>query len=121
MIIEFSLVLMTKNLAKQASFYKDVLELELLFEHDDTFGFGKSKQLYILLRQDTSENSHHLTEHKGPQIIAFKCQGDIEAYALKIKQAGFKIRDILKLPEHHIHYLFTEDYDGNEICLSFEL
>ncbi len=121
MIIEFLLILMTRNLAKQASFYKDVLELDLQFEHQDTCGFGKHKQLFIVLRTDTSENSHHLAEHKGPQIITFKCHGDMEQYATKIKEAGFKIRDTLKLPEHHIHYLFTEDYDGNELCLSFTL
>src|SRR5580704_11943340 len=121
MILEFLLVLMTKNLNKQAHFYNDVLELELAFEHQDTIGLGKNGQIYIVLRQDTSEKSHHLSEHKGPQIITFKCEGDIEQYVTKIKQGGFKIRDTLKLPEHHVHYLFTEDYDGNEICLSFTL
>lgn len=121
MISEFLLVLMTKNIEKQASFYKNVLELDLLFKHNGTCGFGKNKQVFIILRNDTAEISHHLADHKGPQIINFKCQGDADHYSSKIKQAGFKIRDTLKLPEHSIHYLFTEDYDGNEICLSFDL
>lgn len=121
MIIDFLVILLTKNLSKQINFYKDILDLELIFDNQDTVGFGKNKRLFFVLREDASEESHHLSEHKGPQIITFKCQGDIEQYIAKIKNSGFKVRDALKLPEQNTHYLFIEDYDCNEICLDFPL
>lgn len=121
MILDFLVVLMTKNLSKQVHFYKDILDLELLFDNQDTIGLGKGKRIFIVLREDKSEKSHHLSEHKGPQIITFKCQGEIDQYIEKIKSSGFKIRDTLKLPKYNIHYLFIEDFDSNEVCLDFPL
>lgn len=121
MILDFLLVLMTKSISQQTIFYKDILDLELIFDHEDIVGLGKNKRLFIILREDNSEESHHLSEHKGPQIITFKCQGDIHQYIEKINKAGFKVRDTLKLPKHDINYLFIEDHDGNEICLDFPL
>lgn len=121
MILDFLFVLMTKNLSNQVQFYKNVLDLELIFDNQDTIGFGKNNRLFLVLREDKSENSHHLSEHKGPQIITFKCQGDINEYIEKIKGSGFKVRDMLELPKHNTHYLFVEDFDGNEICLDFPL
>lgn len=121
MILDLLIVLMTKNLSNQVRFYKDILELELIFDNQDTIGLGKSGRLFIVLREDRTKGSHHLAEHKGPQIITFKCQGNIDFYIQKIKNSGFKVRDTLKLPEHNNHYLFVEDYDGNEICLDFPL
>lgn len=121
MISDFLVVLMTKNLTEQLQFYKDLLDLNLIFDNKDTVGLGKDNRLFIVLREDISENSHHLSDQKGPQIITFKCQGDIEQYSNTIKQAGFKIRDKLLLPEYKVQYLFVEDFDGNEICLDFPL
>lgn len=119
MILDFLVVLMTQNFADQKHFYKDVLETEVIFENQDTVGLGKAGKLFIVLREDQYENSHHLAEHKGSQIITFKCNGDINQYTQKIANAGFKIRDTLQLAEYHTQYLFIEDYDGNEICLDF--
>ena len=75
MILDFVVILLTKHIPEQIGFYKDMLELELLFENQNNYGFGKDKRLFIILKKDTLENSHHLTEHKGPQIISFKCNG----------------------------------------------
>lgn len=119
MISDFFLVLVTKHVRKQLKFYKDLLQLELLFDNKDTIGVGKNGRLFIVLREDDTEESHHLTTQKGPQIITFKCEGNIEHYRRAVTQAGFKVRDELILPEHKIQYLFIEDYDGNEICLNF--
>lgn len=121
MIFDFLVVLMTTNLSKQVQFYKDVLDLELIFDNQDTIGLGKNSRIFLVLREDKSEDSHHLSEHKGPQIITFKCKGDINEYIEKIKASGFKVRDTLKLPKHGTHYLFIEDFDGNEVCLDFPL
>ena len=41
MILDFLVVLMTKHLSDQAGFYKDVLDLELIFNHQGAVGFGK--------------------------------------------------------------------------------
>jgi len=98
-----------------------MLELELIFDNQDAIGLGKDKRIFIVLREDKSEKSHHLSEHKGPQIMTFKCQGDVDLYIKKIRRSGFNVRDTLKLPEYNTHYLFVEDYDGNEICLDFKL
>jgi len=121
MILDFLVILLTKHIPEQIGFYKDMLGLELLFENKDNYGFGKDKRLFIILKKDTSEDSHHLTEHKGPQIISFKCNGNLDQYIKKIQAAGFKVRDTLKLPEYNAHYLFIEDFDGNEICLDFTI
>lgn len=120
-ILDFLVVLMTKNLANQVHFYRDILDLEITFDNQDAVGLGKNNQLYIVLREDKSNKSHHLSEHKGPQIITFKCRGGIVQYIEKIKKSGFKVRDTVKLPTNNTHYLFAEDYDGNEICLHFAL
>ncbi len=119
MIVDFLIVLLTRNISQQKIFYINALGLEILFDNQTTVGLGKKDRQFIVLREDISEGSHHLTEHKGPQLILFKCQGDIETYSDKIKKSGFKIRDTLQIPEHNINYLFIEDYDGNEICLDF--
>lgn len=121
MILDFLVVLLTKHFCEQMSFYKNILELDLIFENQDSCGFGKNNRIFIVLKKDASDDSHHLTEHKGPQIITFKCKGNIDEYMNKIQNSGFKVRDTLELPEHHIHYLFIEDFDGNEICLDFKL
>ena len=120
MILDFLVVILTKHLSEQLSFYKDILGLELIFDNQDGCGFGKDERLFIVLKKDTSEDSHHLAEHKGPQIITFKCNGNINQCIKKfrtqdLKHSGFKVRDTLELPEHNTHYLFIEDYDGNEI------
>ena len=121
MILDFLVVVMTINLSKQLQFYKGMLDLEVIFDSQDTIGLGKNDRIFIILREDKSEDSHHLPEHKGPQIITFKCQGDINEYINKIRDSGFKVRDMLELPKHNMHYLFVEDFDGNEICLDFPL
>lgn len=121
LISNFILILMTKNLLKQREFYKDVLGLDVVFDEQNSTGYGKNGQLYIIIKEDESINSHHTTEHKGPQIITFECFGSTSEYTNKIKNAGFKVRDTLSLPAHNKHYLFVEDYDGNEVCLSFSL
>lgn len=72
-------------------------------------------------REDKTKDSRHLSDYKGPQIITLKCQGDIVQCIEKIKKLGFKVRDTVKIPIHNTHYLFIEDYDGNEICLDFPL
>jgi len=105
----------------QAEFYKNVLGLDELFDNQNSMGLGKNGNLFIVLREDKSESSHHLTEHKGPQILTFKCEGSLEQTLEKIKTTGFKIRDTLKLPTYNRHYLFIEDFDSNEICLDFPL
>ncbi|MEM9243251.1 MAG: VOC family protein [Pseudomonadota bacterium] len=119
MISDFSIVLMTRHLHEQASFYQNTLGLALIFDNQDTIGLGRDKRLFVILRKDTAEDSHHLAEQKGPVIMTFKCQGDIDDTIKKIKDDGYKVRDTLKLLEHNAHYLFIEDYDGNEICLDF--
>ncbi|MCP4473554.1 MAG: VOC family protein [Gammaproteobacteria bacterium] len=124
MINDFLVVVMTKNLSQQLAFYQDVLGLEKIFENNDnsrTTGVGRGERIFVVLREDTSEESHHLTEHKGPQILTFKCQGNITEMQEKITQAGFNIRHTLELPQYHSTYLFIEDFDGNELCLDFHV
>jgi len=72
MITDFLLLLMTKNLAAQLKFYRDLLNLELIFDNKDVVGLGQDSRLFIVLREDVSGDSHHLTEQKGPQIITFR-------------------------------------------------
>lgn len=117
MIFDFIVVLMTKNLAGQCDFYQNTLGLEMIFNNGNNIGLGSNDRAFIILKEDTSRDSHHLPENKGSQIITFKCNGDILQYIHKIKVAGFKIRDTLELNEYNLSYLFIEDFDHNEICL----
>lgn len=121
MISDFLVVLMTTNLVEQVKFYKDLLQLELIFDNKDTIGLGKNGRIFIVLREDKAEDSHHLTKQKGPQIITFKCQGKLEQFNDVVKQAGYKVRDKLTIAEHNVQYLFIEDFDANEVCLDFPL
>ncbi len=124
MINDFLVVMMTKNLSQQLAFYQDVLGLEKIFENTDnnrTIGIGKNERSFVVLREDTSEESHHLAEQKGPQILTFKCQGDVAETQERITQAGFKVRHTLELPQYQSTYLFIEDFDGNELCLDFHV
>ncbi len=118
-ISDFLIVLMTKNLREQLKFYKDFLQLDHIFDNGDTQGLGRNGRLFIVLREDNSSDSHHLSHHKGPQIITFKCEGDLTEVSSNVEQAGYKVRDKLILPEYQIQYLFIEDFDANEICLDF--
>lgn len=119
MVVDFLVVIMTKHLQEQLKFYQDALKLEQIFNRQETVGLGKAKRLFLVLREDKNKNSHHLTEQKGPQLLTFKCRGKVDDYIARIRNLGYKIRDTLQLPEHNTHYLFIEDYDGNEICLDF--
>lgn len=122
MITDFVVVLLTKNLPQQLTFYQQVLGLAQLFDNHDkhrTVGIGKEGRLFLVLREDVEENSHHLTEQKGPQILTFKCQGNVAETREKISAAGFKIRHTVELLQYHSTYLFIEDFDGNELCLDF--
>lgn len=110
---------MTKNIIKQLKFYKDILKLDILFAHQDSYGLGMNKQLFIILREDKSIDSHHLSEHKGPVIMSFKCNDNLSTYKEIICNSGYKIRDELIKPEYNANYLFIEDHDGNELCLDF--
>lgn len=118
---DFLVVLMTRNLPNQIKFYQAILELQIIFDNQDTIGLGKNGRLFIVLRLDQSENSHHLSEQKGPQILTFKCAGDSGEFIEKLKRLGYELRNIVNLPDQSTQYLFIEDYDGNEICLDFPL
>ena len=121
MITSFMLVLMTKNLEEQIAFYHGTIGLDLIFHHSESAGLGKHDQLYVILKKDTSADSHHLSEQKGPQIITFQCQGDLNQFSEKIRNAGYKIRNKLFLEEQDLQYLFAEDFDRNEVCFGFSL
>lgn len=119
MIYDFLVVLMTKNLNRQLGFYRDFLGLEQHFDNGDTIGLGKQNRLFLALREDKDEDSHHLTTQKGPKLLTFRCEGLIEPYREKVDQAGYTVRDKLSLPDYDVEYLFIEDVEGNEICLEF--
>ncbi|MCP3679081.1 MAG: hypothetical protein GY782_01895 [Gammaproteobacteria bacterium] len=62
MINDFLVVVMTKNLSQQLAFYQDVLGLEKIFENNDnsrTTGVGRGERIFVVLREDASEESHH--------------------------------------------------------------
>lgn len=114
-------VVVTKNLAAQTKFYKETLNLETTFDNIDTIGFGKDSQLFIVLRKEITQNSHHNTENKGAVIITFKCFGSPLDCINKLKQTGTLVRNEVKLPDYNSHFVFIEDADGNEVCLDFPL
>lgn len=120
-INDFILVLMTRNLSKQVDFYTKILGLELLFNVKSVAGIGKNSRPFLVIKQDDSANSHHLVENKGASIITFKTSGEAGAVRDELESNGVTIRDEVKVTEIKSHYIFIEDFDGNEICLDFEL
>ncbi len=121
MITDFLVVIMTRQLKGQLSFYQNLLDLDIVFDNGDTLGLGRGEQLYVVLREDNTADSHHLADHKGPQILTFKCDDTIENMVAKLETQNFKVRTRLPLPDYDCEYLFVEDFDGNEICLDFVL
>lgn len=120
MVKDFVLVLMTKNLEKQLSFYIETIGLELIFQEDGVAGLGKSEHLYIVIKYDDSIDSHHMADNKGTHIITFKCEY-INLVLDKLDQKGIKIRDRIQVLQINSDYIFIEDADGNEVCLDFNL
>lgn len=115
------MVLMTQKLAEQKHFYTETLDLDLVFDNDDTIGVGRGDDIFVVIREDTVDEHHHVSKHPGSAIITFKCDGDIEDYKRRLTEDNFKIKDIVQLPEHNTEFLFVEDAEANEICLDFPL
>ncbi|RUR14898.1 VOC family protein [Legionella sp. km535] len=118
MIQSFCAVLITNNLDKQKTFYKEVIGLNELFHHDNTVGLGVEDRLYIVLRVEDNPESHHKQENKGPVIITFPVDSQSKEMIMsRIENGGYKHRDTLTLSQYGSEYIFIEDADGNELCL----
>lgn len=101
MIKSFCTVLMTTDLENQKKFYTQVLGLTELFSQDGVVGLGNHTQLYIVLRQETSMNSHHQQENKGPIILTFQIDAvDESTIMTRIEEGGHVVRDTLERLEH---------------------
>lgn len=115
------IVLMTKNIPSQLKFYKDTLELKIIFESENAIGLGLQDQLYLILRKDSEPQSHHDSKYKGPIILTFKFSSKNQPQLMqRIKNEGYVRRGSTLLPEYQSEYHFIEDADGNEICLHFQ-
>ena len=118
MIKSFCVVLVTKNLEQQLTFYKDIIGLEEFFNQDNTIGLGYDNRLRIVLRAEYNPNSHHQQENKGPIIITFQVEEESKDLIMsRLVKEGHTIRDTLALPQYDSEYIFIEDVDGNELCL----
>jgi len=118
MIKSFCVVLVTKNLEQQLTFYKDIIGLEEFFNQDNTIGLGYDNRLHIVLRAEYNPNSHHQQENKGPIIITFQVEEESKDLIMsRLVKEGHTIRDTLALPQYDSEYIFIEDVDGNELCL----
>lgn len=117
--VDCYVILMTKKFTEQRQFYQNIIGLEVHFEMHDAIGLGRDRKIFLLLKKDLSEDSHHLSKHKGASIITFKVAGTIDEWRNKMVLNQLKIRDQLLLPEYQSGFLFVEDYEGNEICLVF--
>lgn len=113
-------ILMTKKLHEQQQFYQNIIGLTIIFQTQDAIGLGRDRKVFLLLKYDHSEDSHHLAVHKGSSILTFKLAGDIDQWRNKVKQYQLTLRDQLLLPAYQTGFLFIEDYEGNEICLAFD-
>lgn len=121
MIHDLQLVIMTKNIEGQLKFYKSFLGLNVLFQEENAVGLGINEKLHVILRQDTQEQSHHLDEQKGPVIMTFSVDDEYALSDFKnlIHMSQYKLRNELIIEEYSVYYLFIEDHDQNEVCLSF--
>jgi len=121
MHVEFYVTLMTKSLLEQKKFYSELMSLDIIFESEDAIALGKEHKIFLLLKYDANENSHHLAEHKGASILTFKVPETLEYWKNKAQTNEIKIRDNLVLPQYKTSYLFLEDHEGNELCLQIQI
>ena len=113
-------VLITPDLKKQEYFYRNILDLQPLFQQDQVIGLGEGKKLYLVLRQEEDVDGHHKKENKGPLIITFQFDINHENILLdKLKSGEYKIRALREFPQYKSKYYFIEDADENEVCLEF--
>lgn len=115
----FYAVLMSPNRAKQVEFYQKALELDVIFDTADSTGMGAEGRVQLIIRQDNDPSSHHLTAQKGPVILCFDMQGSSQTFLERMGILGYQIRSILPVNEYGRSYVFAEDADANEICVSF--
>ena len=106
-----------KDLARAVAFYRDKLQLTLLFEVPNLafFDCGGVRLMLSIPENDTSA---------GTSVIYYKV-GDIETACadLKSRQVEFESQPhmIAKMPDHELWMAFFKDTEGNFFALMSEL
>lgn len=108
--------IVTDNLERAMSFYRNVLRIPLSHYIENIVAIFDSKGFQFQIYQEHDKNNHHInSDSKGRIIIGFNVLQPLDGIKKSLKKQNVKIRDHIYVP---IEMLFIEDYDGNEVCLT---
>jgi methylmalonyl-CoA/ethylmalonyl-CoA epimerase len=103
----------THDTARAAAFYRDVLELKLLFEAPPDLAFFDCGGVRLMLSRPTPEHDH------PSSILYFKVTG-IEDVAARLESAGVELVEqphlIAKMPDHDLWIFAFRDSEGNTLA-----
>ncbi|MEO8636774.1 MAG: VOC family protein [Gemmatimonadales bacterium] len=112
------IVINVKDLARATGFYRDVLQLPLLFEVP-TLAFFDAGGVRLMLAVAEDPRFDH------PGSILYYRVGDIRAAAESLRGRGATITSephlIAKMPDHELWMAFLEDSEGNTLGLMSEV
>jgi methylmalonyl-CoA/ethylmalonyl-CoA epimerase len=107
-----------KDIARATAFYRDVLELPLLFEVPPKMAFFNCGGIRLML--SLPENASY--DHPG-SILYYRVT-DIEGTAATLKSRGVTFEGephlIAKMPDHELWMSFFRDTEGNVLALMEE-
>lgn len=107
-----------QQLARAVAFYRDVLELQFLFEASNLAFFQCGEVRIMLSIPEGPENAKH------GSVLYYKID-DIQQSYQRLRQRGAKAVDephlVAKLPDHDLWMVFFEDTEGNMLALMSEV
>jgi methylmalonyl-CoA/ethylmalonyl-CoA epimerase len=107
-----------KNVERAATFYKDILGLELLFKAPPGLAFFDCGGVRLML--DHAEKP----EFDHPSSILYFAVPDIQSAYGKLKENGVRFEDephvIAKMPTHDLWMTFFRDSEENLMALMIE-
>ncbi|HEY0591286.1 MAG TPA: VOC family protein [Thermoanaerobaculia bacterium] len=99
--------------ARAVAFYRDVLELKLLFEAPPNLAFFDCGGVRLMLSPPTPEHDH------PSSILYFKVK-EIENVAARLESAGAELVEqphlIAKMPDHDLWIFAFKDTEGNTLA-----
>lgn len=103
-----------ENVKRAVTFYKDVINLSLLFEMDDLAFFQCGDTRLLLSRAEKEEFNH-------PSSVLYFQVEDLNSEVLRMKEAGATFTDephmVAKVEDTETWMVFFKDTEGNTLAL----
>jgi predicted enzyme related to lactoylglutathione lyase len=108
-----------QDLERAVAFYRDTLELPLLFQAPPGLAFFQCGEVRLMLSRPEGVDSA-----PAASVLYYKVADIQQAYAtLQTRQVGFidEPHLVAKLPDHELWMLFFHDSEGNMVALMSEV